>query len=96
MSRLPARYTAREIATWHVSEEYEPGCWRPARPCGIYRSWRSWEGYVIRWKSAWSVLTGRCDILDWGDNSGEWDNSQVKYRDITEKGFVRAGRETQS
>ena len=90
--RSPSRYTASEIATWHVSEEYEPGRWRPARPCPIYRPWVSWEGWRIRFIFAWRVFTGRCDILDWGNQSGEWSNAEVQYRDLTEKGFIRAGR----
>lgn len=86
--RNPTVYSASEIATWHVSEEYEPGKWRPARPWPWYgHQWR------YRLRLAWRVFTGQYDALNWGDNSGLWKNSEVNYRDITEKGFIRAGRE---
>ncbi len=86
--RNPTVYRASEIATWHVSEEYEPGKWRPARPCPWYgHRWR------YRLRLAWWVFTGKCDALNWGDNSGRWKNSEANYRDITEKGFIRAGKE---
>lgn len=86
--RNPQVFSATEIATWHVSEEYEPGKWRPARPC-------PWFGFRLkeRLRIAWRVFTGEWDALRWGDESGEWTNAQVNYRDITEPGFMRAGEE---
>lgn len=85
--RNPEVYSASEIATWHVSEEYEPGKWRPARCC-------AWHGLNLRYRLrlAWWVFTGRCDVLRWGEASGTWSNDHANYRDITEKGFVRAGK----
>lgn len=91
--RSPSRYTASEIAGWHVSEEFEPGRRRPARPCPIYRPILSWENWRQRLTFAWRVFTGRCDILDWEPRSGEWKNDQIAYRDITDKRFIRAGVE---
>lgn len=85
--RNPTVYTATEIATWHVAEEHEPGRWRPARPCAYY-GWR----FMERLRVAWAVFTGKLDALSWGDNSGEWTNEQANYRDLTEPGFVRAGK----
>lgn len=84
--RNPMLYTAREVANWHVAEEFVPGKWRPARPCPIY-GWRFRE----RLRLAWWVFTGRCDALWWGDQSGEWSNDQVAYKDINDKGFKLAG-----
>lgn len=82
--RLPVIYSASEIAAWHVSEEHEPGRWRPARPCAF-------DGFRLRerFRMAWMVFAGRCDVLRWGENSGEWSNSQANYKDCTEKGFRR-------
>lgn len=79
--RMPAYYTAKEVATWHVSEEYEPGRWRPARPCPFHFGALDWSGWRIRIILAWRVFVGRCDALSWGENSGEWTNDQVNYRD---------------
>ena len=85
---MPTVYTASEIATWHVSEEYEPGKWRPARPCAI-------GGFRLtqRIRIAWSVFTGRNDAVNWGATSGEWNNTQIVYRDYTENGFIRSGEQ---
>jgi hypothetical protein len=88
MKRIPTVYSATDIATWHVSEEHEPGVWRPARPCAI-KGWR----FMERLRAAWMVFTGKWDALRWGNNSGEWSNQQVNYRDLTEPGFIRAGKE---
>lgn len=88
--RSPTVYTAKEITGWHVSEEYAPGKWRPARPCGYSYSWRNIEGWRHRLVLAWRVFTGRCDVLSWGDNSGEWSNDQCHYRDLTHPDFKRA------
>ncbi len=88
MKRTPAVYTATEISMWHVSEEHKPGHWRPARPCAL-----SGLRLSMRIKIAWMVFVGRMDALNWGDNSGEWSNKHITYRDITEVGFIRSGKE---
>jgi hypothetical protein len=57
--RTPLVYTASEIANWHVSEEYAPGRWRPARCCGFsglaseIANWHVSEEYAPgRWRPA--------------------------------------------
>lgn len=82
--RTPVCYSASEIATWHVSEEYEPGKWRPARCCPFFNL-----DLMVRLRLAWRVFIGKNDALRWGDNSGEWNNSQVNYKDILDKDFKR-------
>src|SRR5579862_2180552 len=93
--RVPSVYTASEIATWTVSEEYEPGKWRPARPCSFQAesipSW--WDFFKMRCRIAWMVFTGECDALRWGPKSGTWKNSQCNYKDLTDPSFIRAGKE---
>lgn len=81
-------FSAHEIATWPTSEEHEPGSWRPARNCPIH-------GLRLRerLRIAWRVFTGRYDAVMWGEKSGEWSNAQVNYRDCTQPGFIRAGKE---
>jgi len=83
-------FTASEIATWHIAEEFEPGKWRPARSCPIY-GWR----FMERLRVAWRVFTGQYDALNWEEQSGEWTNAHANYRDCTEKGFILAGKEDQ-
>lgn len=82
--RTPMCYSASEIAIWTVSEEYEPGKWRPARPCSL-----SGLHLMMRLRLTWRVFTGRCDVLRWGDHSGEWKNEQANYKDILAKDFKR-------
>ena len=57
--RNPVVYSASEIATWHVSEEFKPGHWRPARPCGFRAE------FMYRLRVAWFVFIGRYDALNW-------------------------------
>lgn len=78
-------YSATELAHWNVEEEYAPNKWRPARPCGIYRNWWSWENWRKRLVLAYRVFCGRVDVVYWGDFSGEWTNDQVKYRGLVER-----------
>lgn len=84
--RTPCVYTASEIATWHVSEEYKPNHWRPARPCAFTAE------FMMRLRIAWKVFTGKYDALNWGDKSGEENNSKRNYRAVNEYGFVRSGK----
>ena len=90
MKRTPIVYSASEIATWPTSEEFHPNLWRPARPCPI-----TGLRLKMRLRIAWWVFIGKYDALSWGVLSGEWKNNQVNYRDLTEKGFIRAGKEAQ-
>lgn len=76
--RYPNTYSATELKHWSVLEEYEPGRWRPARPCSC-RSGGLWR----RIKIAWWVFTGKWDAIHWGNHSGEWSNDEVNYRDVT-------------
>lgn len=39
-------------------------------------------------------LQYEADALNWEEHSGELPNEHVKYRDCTERNFIRAGRET--
>lgn len=80
--RMPTVYTAREIHQWHIEEEYEPNKWRPARCCAYF-------GLRLRTRlrMCWLVFTGKCDVLSWGNTSGEWNNPQVNYRDIKHREF---------
>lgn len=87
--RSPSVHTAQEIAGYPTSEEYAPGKWRPARPCPFYYGALSWEGWRKRFILAWRVFTGRCDVLSWGEKSGEWSNDQCQYRSITHPEFKR-------
>ena len=82
--RYPNVYSASELRHWHVEEEYEPGKWRPARPCECRSG-----GWLRRLKLAWSVFTGRRDAVHWGNRSGEWKNHQQNYRDCTHPDFSR-------
>lgn len=84
--RVPIAYTATEIVQWHISEEYEPGKWRPSRCCGF----GSLVSHVkMRLRLTWSVFTGRNDVLCWGDKSGL--NGTIQ-RDCTEPGFITAAK----
>ena len=60
MKRTPLVYTPTEIKTWHVEEEYLPGKWRPARPCGF----RGVKYFAMRVRIAWSVFIGKYDALN--------------------------------
>lgn len=83
--RVPIAYTATEIVNWHIAEQYEPGKWRPSRCCG-FDGIRHWK---MRLRLAWSVWTGRNDVLVWGDKSGLNGYTQ---RDCTERGFINAAK----
>lgn len=76
--RYPNTHSATEIKNWHILEEYEPGRWRPARPCECRSG-----GLLRRLKIAWNVFTGKWDAIHWGKHSGEWSNAEVNYRDCT-------------
>ena len=83
--RVPVAYTATEIVNWTIAEEYEPGNWRPSRCCGF-----DGIGHLkTRLRLAWSVWTGRNDVLVWGDRSGT--NGSIQ-RDCTEAGFNNAAK----
>ena len=82
MKRTPLVYTPTEIKTWHVEEEYLPGKWRPARPCGF----RGVKYFAMRVRIAWSVFIGKYDALNW-QGTGEKPANKTKYRDCTEPGF---------
>jgi hypothetical protein len=86
--RTPIVYQASEIVNWHVSEEYAPGKWRPARCCGF------WDIGQIKqqFKLAWAVFWGRYDVLNWGERSGEGKSDTTNYRDCTESGWVNAAK----
>ena len=81
--RYPHTLSATELKNWHILEEYEPGRWRPARPCSYKPSWHNFAMQWRRVKIAWDVFIGRRDAVHWGDQSGEWSNHEVNYRDCT-------------
>jgi len=87
--RQPSAYSANEIKGWPTEEEFEPGKWRPARPCAFSFGILSWSGWKQRFRLAWRVFTGRSDVLYWGAQSGEFNNDAVKYRDITDPQFTK-------
>lgn len=60
--KRPCCYTAEQVMSWTVSEEYEPGTWRAARPYNL-------GGFKLIWrlKLAWGVFTGKFDALKWND-----------------------------
>lgn len=67
--RIPLVYSAKEIANWHLDEEYIPGKWRPARCCG-FNYWNvEWIKY--RFRILWRVWKGEYDLINWGKGSGE-------------------------
>jgi len=83
--RIPLVYTASEIATWHVSEEYLPGKWQPARPCG-FNYW-TWEWIKYRFRICWRVFKGDLDVLNW-QGSGELSNTETHYKDCLDPEFT--------
>jgi hypothetical protein len=90
--RHPNVYSAAELRRWHIEEEYHPDKWRPARARAIKPDRREWWMWLKRrFVLAWRVFVGRCDVVYWGDNSGEWTNHQVKYRDAVDKSFGKLG-----
>ena len=71
--RSPDTYRAYEIKDWTVQErrirratghEY----WQPARPDPYYRI-----GFFERVRTAWRVITGEFDALDWNDRGDDDD-----------------------
>lgn len=84
MKRVPLVYTASEIVRWTVSQEYAPGKWRPARPCGFCSF--SWDHLKMRFKIAWHVFIGRYDALNW-QGTGGLPNSKAKYKDCLDPDF---------
>ena len=86
--RTPQVFTASEIVNWHVSEEAEPGKWRPARPC----SFCGMRHFITRLRIAWRVLTGKYDALNW-QGSGDKSATETNYLDILHPGFKRATHE---
>lgn len=58
--RDPETYCARIIKDWNVDRECKNGIWIPARPLGhnIYP-------LMSRFKTAWRVLIGKYDALNW-------------------------------
>lgn len=85
--RVPVSYTATDIVKWHVSEEVSPGKWRPARCCA-FGNLLSHVG--MRFRLTWRVFTGRCDVLNWGEGSGERSSIEVSYADFKTPGFKNA------
>lgn len=86
--RIPLVYSASEIVTWHISEEYAPGKWRPARPCG-FNYWNiEWIKY--RFRILWKVFIGKYDVINWGNECGEKRNCDINYRDVTHPEFTRS------
>ena len=62
--RQPQVFKAEVLKDWDVSEYVYKGVgdyWRPARPMG--HNLRSWQH---RFKTAWLVLIGRYDAVNWG------------------------------
>lgn len=82
--RVPNAFSASEIATWPTAEEYEPGRWRPSRPC-------SWNGLCLRKRlvMAWHVFMGEVDVLYWGAASGQQLAGKPRQKSITEPDFKR-------
>jgi len=85
--RIPLIYSASEIATWHISEEYSPGKWRPARCCGFNYWTYQWIKY--RFRILYYVFIGKYDVLDWGTESGDKERYKINYRDILHPEFIR-------
>lgn len=61
MRREPGMYNAYAMLRspehlMSAQAEIEPGKWAPCRPLG---------GLLGRWRAAWLVFTGRCDVLIW-------------------------------
>lgn len=84
--RVPLVYQASEIVNWHISEEYEPGKWRPARCCGFW----SFAHIKQQFRVSWAVFIGKYDALNWGDTSGELKPDERRYKDCTEPEFFTA------
>ena len=51
------KFTADQIKHWPNQRETVDG-WKLARPIGK-------TGFLRRFKMAWQVFTGRCDVLQW-------------------------------
>jgi len=83
--RTPQVFTASEIANWHVSEEVEPGKWRPARPCSFW----GFRHSLTRLRIAWHVFTGKYDALNW-QGAGDKAATETNYRDICHTEFKRS------
>lgn len=93
ITRVPLVYSASEIVNWHVSEQYEPGKWRPARCCGF--NTLSWDHIRMRFRLAWRVFLGQYDCLNWGKGSGEEKATDTNYRDCTDPRWLRSNRMTE-
>lgn len=50
-------FTVQEIKGWSNYMKLESGQWVPCRPTNVC--------LIARVRSAWNVLTGRYDALDW-------------------------------
>jgi hypothetical protein len=87
--RVPLVYTTSEVVQWPVSEEYEPGKWRPARPCAFCGR-MSWDHFKMRVRTTWRVFIGRYDALNW-QGTGEKNNSETHYRDCLHPDFKLVG-----
>ena len=90
--RVPLVYSASEINRWHISEQFQPGKWRPARCCGFW----TFRHVRQQLRVAWRVLIGRYDALNWGDGSGESavaiGAAYPQYADCTQAEFFSATR----
>jgi len=87
--RVPVTYTAAEIVNWHVSEEFAPGKWRPARCCGFGGLFTH---IGMRLRITWKVFTGRMDALNWEAGSGERTSDGINYADHNTPGFKNAAK----
>lgn len=58
--RIPRYYTADELNCWDVQIKIEGGLWTQARPMGLHS-----YSLIHRLHAAWSVFTGRNDVLVW-------------------------------
>ena len=61
MKRTPLVYSPTEIKQWDGDEEYAPGKWAPARPCGF----SGLQYFKMRCRIAWRVFVGKYDALNW-------------------------------
>jgi hypothetical protein len=85
--RCPVVYTANEIVNWHISEEYAPGMWRPARCCGFW----SFRHIRQQFRIAWLVLIGELDALNW-QGTGEKRATETNYRDCRDPRWIHANK----
>ena len=73
--RQPDIYNASVIKYWPNDQKMPDGSWVPARPVGHNGFTWKW-----RWRMAFEVLLGRCDVLQWeaADAAGDDREGQSK------------------